>query len=823
MVHRSVPNTFDKRNLKCLLVCATVSCFIGCSGTQSPALTSEAGGLSAIGGATAVGGGGLGGSTVAKASGGSSVTGGASAAGGVVTTGGFFSSGGNSVGGTGGGVSTGGRATGGASGGTAAVGGTIATGGFVSIGGSATGGTAGGTLTGGKATGGASGGTTTVGGTRATGGSPTGGTSSTSTSVPSSADKPSTDTTWSQGLTAGANGPIPFIVVDQFGYRTASQKVAVIRDPQTGYDSAVNFTPGTHYSVVNKATGTAVKQGAPTVWNGGATDSSSGDKAWWFDFSDVTTPGTYTVVDVDKNVRSVEFDIDDNVYRSVLKHAVRMYYYQRAGFAKSAATAGSDWADGASHLGAGQDSQAHAWTSKTDATLVKDLHGGWYDAGDYNKYTAWAAGTVIALLRAYDENPTAFGDDYGIAESGNGIPDILDEVKWALDWLERMQNSDGSLLCVMGLGSASPPSAATDPSYYGPATTNATLMGAAVFAYASKIYGARPEASLISYATDLNSRAVKAWNWAVANPSVLYYNNDESKQTGSSGLASGDQETDDAGRLLSKFQAATYLYAITGGAAYKTFAESNYSSILPSSGPTEWDVEKQDALLYLAGVSGVTSSVSSAIVTQFVNTVTSNSNQLPMVTGSKDPYRAYMATYTWGSNQIKMAQARLYQMLAQRGSGTTVQTAADAAEDYVHYLHGVNPLGLVYLTNMKRAGAESSATTLFHTWFADGSPKWDVVTSTTPGPAPGFVPGGPNPSFSLDGCCTAPSTDPAYHCYGATEYSLCSQNWQPPMGQPNQKSYLQFNSGWPAGSWSVTEPSTGYQAKYVLVLSAYAR
>jgi endoglucanase len=82
--------------------------------------------------------------------------------------------------------------------------------------------------------------------------------------------------------------------------------------------------------------------------------------------------------------------------------------------------------------------------------------------------------------------------------------------------------------------------------------------------------------------------------------------------------------------------------------------------------------------------------------------------------------------------------------------------------------------------------------------------------------------GGPNPFFELDSCCTATSGD-AYQCYGAPEYSLCSQDWEPPMGQPAQKSYLQFNSGWPAGSWSVTEPSTGYQAKYVLVLAAYAR
>src|SRR5215472_7493196 len=236
--------------------------------------------------------------------------------------------------------------------------------------------------------------------------------------------KSSTDTTWSQGLTLDVNGPIPVIVVDQFGYPTKASKIAVIRDPQTGYDNVAHFTPGTTYAVVDKSTGKITKQGPPTAWNGGATDDASGDKVWWFDFSDVEVPGTYTVVDVDKGLRSVEFEIDDRVYRNVLKHAVRMYFYQRAGFKKTAETAGSDWADAASHMGPGQDPQTRPWQgkrglSKNEGSQIKDLHGGWFDAGDYNKYTSWTARNVIVLLRAYSENPTAFGDDSGIAESGN--------------------------------------------------------------------------------------------------------------------------------------------------------------------------------------------------------------------------------------------------------------------------------------------------------------------------------------------------------------------------------------------------------------------
>ncbi len=634
-------------------------------------------------------------------------------------------------------------------------------------------------------------------------------------------DNPSTDADWSDGLSSGPNGPVPFIVVDQFGYRPEATKVAVIRAPQTGYDSDVEFDPGANYAVVN-ADGETVAQGEPVAWNGGAVDDASGDQVWWFDFSEVTAPGNYTIADLDNDVRSVEFEIDEGVYRSVLKHAVRSYYYQRAGFEKSAATVGADWADGASHVGPGQDSEARPWDAKDDGSQARDLHGGWYDAGDYNKYTAWAAATAISLLRAYDENPSAFGDDYDIAESNNGVPDILDEVKWSLDWIERMQNSDGSLLCILGLAGGSPPSSATEPSYYGPATTNATLMGAAVFAYASKVYGARAEPELQAYAEDLAERAERAWDWAEDNPNVTFYNNDDGRQPGSGGLGAGQQETDDDGRLISKFRAAVYLYEMTGDTMYQAFAEDNFRSIVPSWGPTQWDMDGQEVVLYYAELVGLDSDTGSEIVERFTTDMQEHDGQLPSVLQDTDPYRAPMQDYTWGSNQSKMAQAHLYQLLAKYGSGAAADSASVGAEEYVHYLHGVNPLGLVYLTNMQRAGAEHSAKTMYHSWFIGGTP-WDEVSNSAPGPAPGFLVGGPNPSFALDSCCSAPSGDAAFQCYGAAEFSLCREDWAPPLNQPPQKSYLQFNDGWPAGSWPITEPSTGYQAKYVLVLSAYAR
>ena len=281
------------------------------------------------------------------------------------------------------------------------------------------------------------------------------------------------------------------------------------------------------------------------------------------------------------------------------------------------------------------------------------------------------------MLRAYSENPTAFGDDTGIAESGNGVPDILDEVRWALDWLARMQNADGSLLCVQGLDQASPPSAATGPSFYGPATTAASLMGAAAFAYAAKIFSARSEADLKTYGVALEMRAKRAWDWAIAIPSILYYNNGDAKQTGSRGLAAGQQEMDDAGRLFAKLEAAVYLYELTTDVSYKDFVESHYTSIVASDGPRQWDADRQEALLYYTRLPNISAQVKSAILTKFIASMTKNEDQLPAITDNKDAYRSPIKDYTWGSNQSKLQQARLYQLLALYGNDAATAAEAD--------------------------------------------------------------------------------------------------------------------------------------------------
>ncbi len=599
--------------------------------------------------------------------------------------------------------------------------------------------------------------------------------------------------------------PTPFIVVDQFGYLPDMQKIAVVRDPEFGFDSGWDFTPGAVYQVVDTKTQAVVYEGQVTPWKGGAVDPSSGDHAWSFDFSSVTTPGTYVIRDKQAGYDSYPFDIAANVYKPVLVQAVRMLYYQRAGFPKDAQYAGEGWADRASHLGPHQDTEARLYSAKSDKSTERDLHGGWYDAGDFNRYTKWAGDDVVMLLHAYQDNPAAFTDDFNIPESGNGVPDLLDEVKWELDWMVRMQNDDGSLLCVLGAGSGSPPSAAHDPSYYGPATTGASYGGSMAFAYAATIYGQLPQ--FRDYAADLKARAVRAWTWAQANPAVIFHNNDAA----SPGLAAGDQEVDDHGRQVAALDAAVYLFNLTGDDTYRAYIDAHWREANIGKGfELDFDYPGNAPLLDYAANPAATPEVAKTIRAAFADEW-EGPEGWGAITDHTDPYGGYMANYIWGSNSTKANHGSIFADEALYGlSGHTASDDMTAAAAYVHYFHGVNPLGKVYLSNMKAFGAENSVDRFYHTWYTPGS-RWDSVSKSKYGPPPGYVVGGANPTYTWSKGC--PGINPG--CGEAPP--------SPPVGEPAQKSYTDFNTGWPIDSWEVTEPDIGYQAAYIRLVSRFVK
>jgi hypothetical protein len=594
---------------------------------------------------------------------------------------------------------------------------------------------------------------------------------------------------------------VPWIKVDQFGYQPAMQKVAVVVDPQAGFNAAEAFAPGTgsgQYQIRRWADDVVVHTGTLQAWKSGATHAQSGDRGWHYDFSALTAAGAYYIWDSARQVGSGRFEIGSAVYAPVLRHAVRMFYHQRLNHAKVAPYVDARWADAAAYERPGQDRSATSRWAKGQAATARDLSGGWMDAGDTNKYVTFAQSAVLQLLDAYRMSPAVFRDDFGIPESGNGLPDLLDELKWELDFLRRMQDASGThgLFLKVGVDNytdISPPSADARPRYYLPECTSATLAGAAMFGAAHVVY--RGFASQAAGAADLLARAEAAWARAKLTTSgftVFQTACDDGD------IKAGDADVDAQGQLESSVLAAIALYEATGKAEYRAHVEANYARVRPYNiwwwGPY-W-APMQVALLRHAGQPGVSASVASNLRSQ--KSWQSGVISLTDFNGGSngtDLYRAHLADaeFNWGHDMTRSNAGLINLDFEAFGiNSTSAALYRRIAEQHLHWLHGANPMGLVMLSNMASAGAESSLSEIYHTWFANGT-VWDSTRTSARGPAPGYLAGGPNTTYT------------------GSVAGLASQ--------PPQKAYKDWNTGWPENSWEVTEPAIYYQAAYVQLLA----
>ncbi len=590
------------------------------------------------------------------------------------------------------------------------------------------------------------------------------------------------------------------IKVNQLGYLPNAKKIAVLSNPKNGYNSDITFSPGNTYQIRKVSDNSVVYSGGITAWNNGQTHQQSGDQVWWFDFSSVSTEGEYYVYDQTNDVSSYSFEINANVYKDLLKQVMRTFYYQRCGTPKAAPYAESNWVDGNScHLGTEQDSDCR-WVLDTSPSTSKDLSGGWHDAGDYNKYTNTADNAIHDLLSAYEEEPAAWDDDYDIPESGNGIPDIIDEIKWELDWLLKMQLDDGSVLHKVSAttwGSASPPSADTEMRRYAEATSSATVSTCGAFAHAAIVFKTINNSSLQSYATTLKNKAVAAWNWLEANPDKIpsNYNNQ-----GFVNPATEDEPYDQyANRLLS----ACYLFYLTGETKYRDYVDAHYTELrmFTEDYLNPYDVPYQDALLYYTKTPGATTTVVNNILSTYERQV---KGWLDYHTFNVDAYRAYLPNdeYDWGSNHIKSDQASLYtSAIFYEIDQANKNDYYDAAISIIHYMFGVNPTGYAYLTNLANYGFENSVNEVYHEWFGDGT-DWDNAQTSLYGPAPAILTGGPNKNYQPDADYTGPPIEP-------------------PQNQPPQKSYKDWNTSYPENSWEVTENAIYYESAFARLLSKF--
>jgi endoglucanase len=591
------------------------------------------------------------------------------------------------------------------------------------------------------------------------------------------------------------------IHVDQFGYRTGAHKIAVISDPVEGWNSSESFTPADVYEVRRRGDDETVFTKSIEVWGHGNVHSQSGDRVWWFDFSGFDTPGTYYVYDPYNNRRSAYFEIGSEVYNIALKHALRTFYYQRCSTSKKEEFAGWRWKDeSACHVYEGQDLKCLPVWDKNNQSLALDLSGGWHDAGDYNKYVNFTRSVMHELLSAYRDNPDVFFDNNNIPESGNGLPDIIDEIVWELDWLKKMQLEDGTVLMKVSVDahqSGSPPSSDKAARYYAPAAASAARVLSGIFAHAYYVLGEYEE--LKDYSEDLLERALLSWEWLENNPGISTYNN--------SGFQSANPEMDEYNQLAVQAASAVYLFAATGDVKFRDYFNNFYKSFNFYRWGYWYPFEAgyQDAALLYTSLPNATDSVLTDIRENCISSIRDHAENLGAVRSSTDAYRAFLKDndYVWGSNSVKARKGMMfYNMIIYNLDPDNHGLYLQAARDYLHYLHGVNPLGMVYLTNMNRYGAERSANEMYHLWFGDNT-IWDNALSSSHGPAPGFLTGGPNTHFQP-----------------AAQYS--GPRLSPPLEQPPQKAYRDWNTSWPENSWEITEPAIYYQSAYIRLLANFA-
>ena len=150
------------------------------------------------------------------------------------------------------------------------------------------------------------------------------------------------------------------------------------------------------------------------------------------DFSDFEQPGTYYLKA--GNAVSPHFPINAQVYDGTADFLLRYMRQQRCGY--------NPFLKDSCHV---HDGYIVYHPTKTGQHL--DVRGGWHDATDYLQYTTTSANAIYQMMFAYQQNPEAFGDEYDAAghAGANGIPDIIDEIKWGMDWLNRMNPEPGEL------------------------------------------------------------------------------------------------------------------------------------------------------------------------------------------------------------------------------------------------------------------------------------------------------------------------------------------------------------------------------------------
>ncbi|HXH05883.1 MAG TPA: glycoside hydrolase family 9 protein [Vicinamibacterales bacterium] len=540
---------------------------------------------------------------------------------------------------------------------------------------------------------------------------------------------------------AAGDEETPGIHVNQVGWLPGRPKIALVVGDETAATFRVRRAPD-EAVVFEGALGPAVA------------DADSGDRVRAADFSALAAAGEYRIEVAGR--RSSPFRIAGDVYQRALHLTMRAFYGQRCGTAVDLAP----WFPGYRH---GVCHRAGGWHASSGRTGPRASIKGWHDAGDYGRYvvnSSLSTGTLLWAVELFPERMTSLALE--IPESGDRMPDVLDEIRWNLDWMASMQDDDGGLWhkqtserfapfvmpeedalpsLVIGIGK---------PPYK---STCATAGFAAVAAIAARVY--RPHDG--AYAARLLEAARRAWAWTERHPDVVFAN--------PPGVSTGEYGDSDCGD--ERLWAAAELWRTTGEARYRDWVASRapaYESALGSAAPPWWrNVAAMGLWGYVLG--GARDGVAERVRRRALEAAAAIAERT-----ARHPYRTSLvrANYVWGSNSVAANYA--LQLLVADAIAPD-RRFVEAALENLHYLLGRNPFSLSWVTGL---GAHAVRRPHHRPSGADAQPD----------PWPGLLAGGPNARRQDPAMQKLPDLPPArmylddQDSYATNEIAI---NWNAPL------------------------------------------
>jgi endoglucanase len=548
--------------------------------------------------------------------------------------------------------------------------------------------------------------------------------------------------------------PVAAIRLNQLGLLPDGPKRALLPDPATA---------PLRWQLVDGSG--AVKASGETQVLGD--DPASGEHLHLIDFSTFTGAGEgYRLVI--GGTQSRPFRIAPDLYARLPYDALAYFYHNRASTPIAARLVGERWARPAAHAPdratciSGRDESGNVWPG---CRYTLDASRGWYDAGDQGKYVVNGGISVWTLMNLYERQLQAgrqlFADGRAaIPEAGNGVNDLLDEIRWEMDFMLAMQVPEGTRMRLpVGVRRPAPGLAFTEVDasgmahhkladehwtalpmpphrdrerrYVHPPCTGATLNLAATAAQCARIWRGIDAA----FADRCLSAARRAYAAARRNPEIYPVAN----FTGSGGYGDGDFSDE-------FLWAAAELYATTGEAGFLADLRPALQSAVPVS-EASWAGVGTLGLITLATVPNrLPESEVAALRRRLVAGADSflaerggEGYRIPFAGTCRMPpgfvpppgFTPPARCYVWGSNAVLLNRAMI---LALAADFTGEARYRAGVIDVMDYLLGRNPLDQSYVSGY---GVRAMANPHHRFWAHSLDPA-------LPGPPPGVLSGGPN-------------------------------------------------------------------------------